>query len=86
VKTKLSITPSETASDAQHEADGLNREPVGFIDTLELARRLNGVSPGTISNWWKAGKIPWIKTPGRLVLFDWESVKQSLLRTQRGAQ
>lgn len=49
----------------------------------EVARRLM-CSVGTIQNWRRSGKLPYIKTPGRLVLFDWPSVKVALLRMQRG--
>jgi|ERR1039457_3017533 excisionase family DNA binding protein len=58
-------------------------EPGGFIDTDELLRRLP-VSRGTIRNWCRSGKIPYIKTPGRRVLFCWENVANALRRMERG--
>ncbi len=60
-------------------------EPAGFIDTDELLRRLP-VSRGTIRNWCRSGKIPFIKTPGRRVLFSWENVANALRRMERGGQ
>jgi excisionase family DNA binding protein len=54
-----------------------------FIDTDELARRLN-CSTGTIANWRKSGKIPWVQTPGRSVRFHWPAVRETFLRQQRG--
>lgn len=60
-------------------------EPAGFIDTDELLRRLP-VSRGTIQNWCRSGKIPFIKTPGRRVLFCWENVANALRRMERGGQ
>lgn len=59
--------------------------PPGFIDTEELLRRLP-VSRGTIQNWCRSGKLPFIKTPGRRVLFCWESVANALRRMERGGQ
>ncbi len=58
-------------------------EPAGFIDTDELLRRLP-VSRGTIRNWCQSGKLPYIKTPGRRVLFCWENVANALRRMERG--
>ena len=58
-------------------------EPAGFIDTDELLRRLP-VSRGTIQNWCRSGKIPFIKTPGRRILFCWENVANALRRMERG--
>ena len=60
-------------------------EPTGFIDTDELLRRLP-VSRGTIQNWCRSGKLPFIKTPGRRVLFCWENVANALRRMERGGQ
>ena len=68
---------------AEPSGPGPQLEPEGFIDTEELSRRLN-CSVGTIQNWRRSGKLPYIKTPGRLVIFDWPSVKVALLRMQRG--
>ena len=68
------------AADQPHPPPG---EPEGFIDTKELSRRL-GCSTGTIQNWRRSGRLPYIKTPGRLVIFDWPSVKAAILRMQRG--
>ena len=60
-------------------------EPVEFIDTNELLRRLP-VSRGTIRNWCRSGKIPFIKTPGRRILFCWENVANALRRMECGGQ
>ena len=59
------------------------REPGGFIDTDELLRRIP-VSRGTIRNWCRSEKIPFIKTPGRRILFCWENVANALRRMERG--
>jgi len=58
-------------------------EAEGFITTDELSRRLN-CSVGTIQNWRKKGLLPWIASPGRLVLFSWPDVRESMRRRQRG--
>jgi predicted site-specific integrase-resolvase len=73
---------SEYAEQAAQEA-GPHVEADDFLDTVELAARVK-VCPGTISNWRKTGKIPFILTPGRLVRFHWISVRNALLRMQRG--
>jgi predicted site-specific integrase-resolvase len=54
----------------------------GFIDTAQLRERVP-VSSGTLFNWRKSGKIPYVAL-GRRVLFHWESVQSALLRAQRG--
>jgi len=66
--TKLSVTPPA---------------PAGFIDTAEMLRRVP-VSPGTLQNWRKAGKIPFCRLTGRRVIWHWPSVEATLLRVQRG--
>jgi predicted site-specific integrase-resolvase len=54
----------------------------GFIDRAELARRLK-VSIGSVHNYCRQGKIGYIKL-GRRVVFDWDTVRECLLRQQRG--
>jgi excisionase family DNA binding protein len=59
-------------------------ESVGFISASALAARL-GVSVGSIRNWTSAGELPAIKLNcGRLIRYDWPSVRAALLRKQRG--
>jgi|ERR1035441_1594976 hypothetical protein len=58
-------------------------EPAGFIDNGEMLRRVP-VSLGTLQNWRRAGKIPYIKGPGRRIFWHWPTVEQALLRMQRG--
>ena len=77
MQKQIVAMPAESIGAAPQSA------PEGFIDTGELSRRLN-CSAGTIQNWRRSGKLPYIKTPGRLILFDWTSVKTTLLRMQRG--
>lgn len=55
----------------------------GFLSANQLLQ-LVPISPGTLRNWMAKGAIPYIATPGRRVLFDWPSVRESLLRRQRG--
>jgi len=57
-------------------------EAEGFLSRAELLRRLP-ISDATLANWMRDGSIPFIKT-GRRVLFDWASVRGSLLKKQRG--
>jgi hypothetical protein len=58
----------------------------GLLDT-EAILQLVPVSPGTLANWRKAGKLPFIRLHGgRRILYDWESVKAALLRMQRGGE
>jgi hypothetical protein len=70
---------------AEPSGVGPQSEPKGFIHAPELSRRL-GVSLGTISNWRKKEDgLPHIKPPGsRLILFDWDTVREWLLRMQHG--
>jgi hypothetical protein len=58
-------------------------EPAGFIGNDELLKRLP-VSIGTLQNWRRAGKLPFVKLSGRRVLYHWPTVEQALLRMQRG--
>jgi len=57
-------------------------EAEGFISKEVLLQRLP-ISSGTLNNWMKNQKIPFVKIHRR-VLFDWPSVRQSLLHRQRG--
>jgi excisionase family DNA binding protein len=68
---------------AEDQPQPLPSERAGFIDIDELLRRLP-VSRGTIRNWCRSEKIPYIKTPGRRVLFCWENVANALRRMERG--
>ncbi len=62
----------------------LATESAGFIDAAALAARL-GVSVGTVRNWTNSGELPAIRLNcGRLIRYDWGSVRESLLRRQRG--
>lgn len=62
------------------------QEPAGFLDASAVAERL-GVSVGTVRNWTHAGALPAIKLNcGRLVRYDWPSVREALLRQQRNGQ
>jgi hypothetical protein len=56
-----------------------------FLDTKKLLALLP-VSRGTLMNWRRLGKIPFILTPGRRILFHLPSVREALLRAQRHAQ
>lgn len=69
--TELSATPTPDAE--------------AFLTTGELSRRLR-CSVGTITNWRRKGLLPWIASPGRLVLFSWPDVKEAMRRRQRGGQ
>jgi predicted site-specific integrase-resolvase len=42
------------------------------------------ISRGTLRNWMSNGSIPFIRAKGRRLLFDWPSVREALLRMQRG--
>ncbi len=55
--------------------------PEGFIDTEELLKRVP-VSPGTLRNWRNSGKIPYIRISGRRIIYDWNSVRETLIRRQ----
>jgi hypothetical protein len=77
--------PKTAIAEAKKElvaTSAANEELPGFIDSPELAKRL-GVSLGTLGNWRKAG-LPFIVTPGRLIRYDWKTVRESFLRRQRG--
>jgi excisionase family DNA binding protein len=73
VEPKLSATPP-SPGDAE-----------AFITTEELSHRLR-CSVGTIQNWRRKGLLPWIASPGRLVLFSWPDVREAMRRRQRGGQ
>jgi hypothetical protein len=57
--------------------------PAGFISEGELLKRLP-VCRRTLGNWKERGLIPYIRL-GRRVIYDWDSVRDSLLRQQQGA-
>lgn len=57
----------------------------GFIDQQELLRRVP-VSRRTMFNWRTSGKIPFVSLGTRRILFHWDSVREALLRQQRGGQ
>jgi excisionase family DNA binding protein len=68
---------------APETATGAKLTNLEVLDTAEqLAQRIQ-VCVGTIANWRKSGKLPFIKTPGRSIRFYWPDVKQALLRMQR---
>lgn len=54
---------------------------VGFLNEKQLLEKVP-VSRRTLFSWRAQNKIPWIQMGGR-VLFDWESVRNALLRQQR---
>ena len=58
-------------------------EPAGFIGNDELLKRLP-VSIGTLQNWRRAGKLPFVKLSGRRVLYHWPTVEQAILRMTKG--
>ena len=56
-----------------------------FIETEALMPRVGVKSRRTINAWRKNG-LPFVKIPGsRLVKFHWPSVRDWLMRQQRGA-
>jgi len=55
-----------------------------FLDTTQLLG-IVPVSRRTLANWRAAGKIPFIVTPGRRILFHLPSVRSALLRAQRNS-
>jgi excisionase family DNA binding protein len=71
-------------ADAKNETS-TNGAEAEFVTPKEVADRLK-ISLGTVSNWRKTGKLPWINGPGRLVRFHWPSVTAAMLRMQRGAE
>ena len=85
-ETSLRVTAEQKEPMKQHEltqrAANIGPEPV-FLSATALLDRLP-VSRRTLHNWMKDGTIPYIKTSGRRVLFDWPSVRAALLRKQRG--
>lgn len=58
-------------------------EPAGFLDADALLQRVP-FSRGTLRNRMKDGTIPFIRAGGRRIIFDWPSVRDALLRMQRG--
>jgi hypothetical protein len=59
-------------------------EESGFLSSDQLLKRLP-ISRGTLRNWCANGSLPYIKAGGaRRILFDWPSVREALLRRQRG--
>jgi hypothetical protein len=79
MKRKLLQLPA-TDSGAGHQTN-----PDEFIDGYEVARRIQ-VCKGTLDNWRKLGKIPWVVTPGRSIRYFWPSVRDAFLRMQRGGE
>ena len=54
-----------------------------FVGNETVCRRLD-VCSNTLTAWRKSGKIPYIKSGGRKLLFHWPTVKATLLRAQNG--
>ena len=69
--------------DASTGEPKLLAEQSGFLDAAALLERLP-ISRGTLRNWMANGSIPYIKSGGRRILFDWPSVRDAMLRRQRG--
>ena len=89
IKPKSDTATGDTklAATATVEREDLLKAPpdhplAGLLDKTGLLK-LVPWSSGTLSNRMKSGDIPYIKIGAR-VMFDWPSVKQSLLRRQRG--
>lgn len=55
----------------------------GFIDETEMLKRIP-ISRGTLINYRKSGKIPFVHLGGRRILFHWPTVETALLRLQTG--
>jgi hypothetical protein len=64
-------------------ATKLSADSEGFLDATALLKRVP-ISRGTLRNWMSNGSIPFIRAKGRRLLFDWPSVREALLRMQRG--
>ena len=58
-----------------------NQPPNDFVHSAELARRL-GIGVGTLRQWTKVGKLPFIQLR-RKIVWHWPTVQQALLRAQR---
>jgi hypothetical protein len=68
--------------------DAIETAPPGegeFIDERELLRRIP-VSRRTLFSWREKQKIPFVNLGTRRILFHWDSVREALLRQQRGGQ
>lgn len=74
-----SITDTHLNEAQESEKDAVDC----FLDVEQLLKRLP-ISRGTLRNWMANGSIPYIKAQGRRIIFDWPSVRESLLRRQRG--
>ena len=59
-------TTKHTAEVGSHGLTPTGNQP--FLDTEGL-RKLLHVSKGTIEAWRRAGKLPFVQTPGRRILF-----------------
>jgi hypothetical protein len=70
------------ASTAESSTD--TGSAAGFLTVDQLLQRVP-ISRRTLSAHRAKGRIPWINLGGR-VLFDWESVRNALLRQQRGGE
>jgi predicted site-specific integrase-resolvase len=57
-------------------------EPETFLSKAELLQRLP-ISSATLNGWMRDQKIPFVKIQRR-VLFNWENVREALLRHQKG--
>jgi hypothetical protein len=66
-------------NDIQQTTDA---DETDFIDEAELIARLH-VSRGSIINYRRDGKIPFVKL-GHRVIYHWPTVKTTLLRQQQG--
>lgn len=84
MKSKKPETKPDTSAGESPATAQAALAQVGFLDADALLERLP-ISRGTLRNWMKKGSIPYIRTGGRRILFDWASVREALPRRQRTA-
>ena len=63
------------------KADGSNPDAEGYINKVEVARRMN-IKLRTVDNWMRRKFIPYYKL-GHTVLFRWSEIEQHIGKTCR---
>jgi hypothetical protein len=77
-KVSAAATPGNSESAGERfrlEAEFLTEKQL--LEKIPTSRR-------TLFDWRATGKIPFIRLGGQKVIYHWESVRQALLRAQKG--
>jgi hypothetical protein len=86
MQTNSTADPAKSAGVAPLPPPEKGKSPIGFIDFVELALRIP-LCERSLREAIRRGQIPSIRLPhSRRVMFDWDSVREALLRMQGGIE